>query len=66
MEVCKILLAVIFAVTLSSVASTAPSSQPPIRVELAIRLGFSPSLKKATKEVRNVMILQCQFYASKN
>ena len=66
MEVCKILLAVIFAVTLSSVASTAPSNQPPLRVEVAIRLVLSPSLKNATEEVRNVMILQCQFYASEN
>lgn len=57
MEVCKILLAVIFAVTFSSVAHTAPLNPPPNRVELLIRLGLSPKLTNATKEVRNVMIL---------
>ena len=48
------LLAAIFAVTLSSVARTAPS---PNRVELLIRLGLSPKLTNATKEVRNTTIL---------
>ena len=61
MEVCKILLAAIFAVTLSSVARTAPLNPPPNRVELLIKLGLSPELTNATKEVRNALIFQCQF-----
>ena len=51
MEVCKILVAVIFVVTLSSVAHTAPLNPPPNRVELLIRLGLSPKLTNATKQV---------------
>jgi len=56
MEVCKILLAAIFAATLNSVARTAPLNSPPNRVEILIRLGLSPKLTNATKEVRKAMI----------
>lgn len=63
MEFCKILLAAIFVVTLSSVARTAPVNSPPNRIEILITHGLSPKLTLATKEVRNDMIFQCQFYA---
>ena len=56
MKVSKILLAAILAVTLSSVVRTAPLNQPPNKVEILIRLGLSPKLTNATKEVRNAMI----------
>jgi len=56
MEVYKILLAAIFVVTLSSVARTAPLNSPPSKVEILIRLGLSPKLTNATKEVRNAVI----------
>ena len=62
MESCKILLAAIFVVTLSSVARTAPLNSPPNRVEILISLGLSPKLTNATEEVRNTMIFQCNFY----
>ena len=62
MDSCKILLATMFVVTLSSVTRTAPLNSPPNRVEILISLGLSPILTTATKEVRNTMIFQCNFY----
>ena len=55
MEVCKVLLAVIFVVTLNSVARTTPLNPPPNRVEILIKLGLSPKLTNATKQVGNAM-----------
>ena len=63
MESCKMLLAAIFTVTLSSVARTAPFHSSPNRVEILIRLGLSPKLTSATKKVRNAIIFQCEFYS---
>ena len=61
MEVCKILLAAIFVVTLSSVSRTAPLNSPPNKVEILIRLGLSPELTNATKEVRNLRFNNTSF-----
>jgi len=58
MEVCKILLAAIFVVTLSSVSRAAPLNPPANRVEILIRLGLSPKLTNATKGVRKPMALE--------
>lgn len=63
MDSCKILLAAIFVVTLSTVARTAPLNSPPSKIEILIRLGLSPKLANATKEVRNAIIFQCEFYS---
>ena len=51
MDFCKILIAAIFVVTLSSVTHAAPVNSSPGRVELLIKLGLVPKLTNATKEV---------------
>lgn len=62
MDSCKILLAAIFVVTLSTVARSAPLNSPPNTIDILISLGLSPKLTNATKEVRNAMIFQSKFY----
>ncbi|KAL9983898.1 hypothetical protein ACROYT_G006144 [Oculina patagonica] len=54
MEFCKILIAAIFVVALSSVAHAAPLSSPLGRVELLIKLGLAPNLANATEEMKSV------------
>ena len=61
MDSCKILLAAIFVVTLSTVARSAPLNSPPNKIDILISLGLSPKLTNATEEVRNAMIFQTKF-----
>lgn len=63
MNSCKVLLAAIFVVTLSSLAHAAPLNSPPNRVYILINLGLSPKLTNATEEVRDATIFQCKFYS---
>ena len=63
MESCKMLLAAISVITLSSVARTAPVNSPPNRVEILIGLGLSPKLTSGTKEVSNAITFHEEFYS---